>query len=401
MKSDTDPTNSSPAPAADRDVHRSRVPRLARQSDTMLIWAIRIVFVLVSAGLGSRMARAVGEAAKASGITLSPFLLFTGVMIVTFLVVGIDLLTPRKRIQTLSAIYFGLIVGLILANLVHDALEPSLGWIFNPSLPPALPQSVFGLLTVMICYFCVSTLLQTKDDFRFIIPYMEFSREVKGSRPLVLDTSVVIDGRIADVAEARVLDQPLVVPRFVLQELQGIADSSDKLRRNRGRRGLDILNRLQKMAGIEVRIHDGEIPELAGIREVDQRLVVLAKHLGGKVVTNDYNLNKIARLQGVDVINLNDLANALKPIVLPGEALTVKLIKRGEEPGQGIGYLDDGTMVVAEQGIHHLGEMVRLTVTSVLQTSAGRMIFGRLDGVVPSRSAGPYPPHENLGKPGA
>ena len=234
---------------------------------------------------------------------------------------------------------------------------------------------------IFICYVCISTLLQTKDDFRFIIPYMEFSKEVKGARPLVLDTSVVIDGRIADVAETRVIDQPMVVPRFVLQELQSIADSSDKLRRNRGRRGLDILNRLQKSPGIEVRIHDAEIPELAGIREVDQRLVVLAKHLGGKVVTNDYNLNKIARLQGVEVINLNDLANAMKPIVLPGESLTVKLLKRGEEPGQGVGYLDDGTMVVAEQGAYHLGETVRLTVTSVLQTSAGRMIFGRMEPV--------------------
>jgi uncharacterized protein YacL len=257
-----------------------------------------------------------------------------------------------------------------------------------------------GVLMIFICYICVSTLLQTKDDFRFIIPYMEFSKEVKGARPLVLDTSVVIDGRIADVAETRVIDQPLIVPRFVLQELQGIADSSDKLRRNRGRRGLDILSRLQKSAGIEVQIHDAEIPELAGIREVDQRLVVLAKHLGGKVVTNDYNLNKIARLQGVEVINLNDLANALKPIVLPGESLNVKLIKRGEEPGQGVGYLDDGTMVVTEQGAYHLGEMVRLTVTSVLQTSAGRMIFGRVDAP-PARSSVNAPPtHESPGRTG-
>src|SRR5581483_7423930 len=209
------------------------------------------------------------------------------------------------------------------------------------------------LILIFICYICISTLLQTKDDFRFIIPYMEFSKEVKGARPLVLDTSVVIDGRIADVAEARVLDQPLVVPRFVLQELQGIADSSDKLRRNR----------VQKLPGIEVKIHDADLAELQGIREVDQRLVVLAKHLGGKVVTNDYNLNKIARLQGVEVINLNDLANAMKPIVLPGESLTVKILKKGEEQGQGVGYLDDGTMVVAEQGGYHLGETVRLTVT--------------------------------------
>ena len=161
--------------------------------------------------------------------------------------------------------------------------------------------------------------------------------------------------------------------------MQGIADSSDKLRRNRGRRGLDILNRLQKSTEVEIRIFDSELPELAGIREVDQRLVVLAKHLDGKVVTNDYNLNKIARLQGVDVINLNDLANALKPVVLPGESLAVKLIKRGEEPGQGVGYLDDGTMVVIENGRDYVNRTVHIAVTSVLQTSAGRMIFGRFE----------------------
>jgi uncharacterized protein YacL len=249
-------------------------------------------------------------------------------------------------------------------------------------------MAISSVMMIFMCYVCIATLLQTKDDFRFIIPYVEFSKEIKGARPLVLDTSVVIDGRIADVAETKVIDQPMVVPRFVLQELQGIADSSDKLRRNRGRRGLDILNRLQKSPGIEVRIDDADLPELAGIREVDQRLVILAKHLGGKVVTNDYNLNKIARLQGVEVINLNDLANAMKPIVLPGESLNVKLIKRGEEPGQGIGYLDDGTMVVAEQGSQHIGEMVRLIVTSVLQTSAGRMIFGRTELLAPANRGG-------------
>jgi uncharacterized protein YacL len=358
----------------------------------MLLNVIRALFVLIVAGLGVRLAKAAGNSTNWS-------LLFVGAMALSVMVLLIDIFTPRKRIQTISGVYFGLIVGLILSYYLQIAIEPALAMVLNRSnLPEDLPQVVTSILTAVICYVCVSTLLQTKDDFRFIIPYMEFSREVKGARPLVLDTSVVIDGRIADVADSHVIDQPLVVPRFVLQELQGIADSSDKLRRNRGRRGLDILNRLQKSAGIEVKIHDGDIPELAGIREVDQRLVILAKHLGGKVVTNDYNLNKIARLQGVDVINLNDLANALKPIVLPGEALTVKLLKRGEEPGQGVGYLDDGTMVVAEQGFGHLGETVRLTVTSVLQTSAGRMIFGRLDSVVANRGAGQHPPHENLGK---
>ncbi len=368
----------------------------------MLIISIRALFILVAAGLAARLATRAG-----SLDVVNPALVFTTVMGAAILAVVADVLTPRKRIQTISAVYFGLIVGLILSYFLQLAVEPALALVTGPkNLPGELVPLVFTVMTVIICYLCVSVLLQTKDDFRFIIPYMEFSREMKGARPLVLDTSVIIDGRVADVADAKVLDQPLVVPRFVLQELQGIADSSDKLRRNRGRRGLDVLNRLQKLPGVEVRIHDSELPEMAGIREVDQRLVILAKHLGGKVVTNDYNLNKIARLQGVEVINLNDLANALKPVVLPGELLTVKLIKRGEEPGQGVGYLDDGTMVVVESGFQHLGELVRLTVTSVLQTSAGRMIFGRLDSVVagpggggggrPAGAAGP-PRHDDRG----
>ena len=363
----------------------------------MLLMLIRAIFIFVVAGYGVRAAKIVG-----AHNLVNPYLLFIAVVFCAVLMVVADLLTPRKRIQTISAVYFGVIVGLFLTNLINEAMRPTL----ENLMDSRVHVIVSSFLMIFICYICISTLLQTKDDFRFIIPYMEFSKEVKGARPLVLDTSVVIDGRIADVAETRVIDQPLVVPRFVLQELQSIADSSDKLRRNRGRRGLDILNRLQKSQGIEVRIHDAEIPELAGVREVDQRLVILAKHLGGKVVTNDYNLNKIARLQGVDVTNLNDLANAMKPIVLPGEALTVKLLKRGEEPGQGVGYLDDGTMVVAEQGAYHLGETVRLTVTSVLQTSAGRMIFGRMEAMpagnrsVSSAAAPAHPEGQGPANPG-
>jgi uncharacterized protein YacL len=338
----------------------------------MLLVLVRAVFVLVTAGLAVRTSRIVGESQLAS-----PYIVFIGVMLAAVVAVVADVLTPRKRIQTISAIYIGFIVGIFLSYLLSNALQPTM----QLYLDSRVHMMAASFCTIFICFICISTLLQTKDDFRFIIPYVEFSKEIKGARPLVLDTSVIIDGRIADVAETKVIDQQFIIPRFVLQELQSIADSSDKLRRNRGRRGLDILNRLQKSPGIEVRIYDAEIPELAGVREVDQKLVVLAKHLGGKVVTNDYNLNKIARLQGVEVINLNDLANAMKPIVLPGESLTVKLLKRGEEQGQGIGYLDDGTMVVAEQGAYHLGETLKLTVTSVLQTSAGRMIFGRIDTV--------------------
>jgi uncharacterized protein YacL len=214
---------------------------------------------------------------------------------------------------------------------------------------------------------------------------VEFAKEVKGLKPLVLDTSVVIDGRIADVVETHVLDSQLIMPRFVIAELQAIADSSDKLRRSRGRRGLDILNRLRSNTQVDLTIYDHELPEFAG-QPVDLKLVLLAKHLKGKVVTNDYNLNKVARLHGVGVVNLNDLANALKPVFLPGEMIEVRVVKAGEEPGQGVGYLDDGTMVVIEGGREHIAQHVRIAVTSVLQTSAGRMIFGRYES--PAAMAG-------------
>jgi uncharacterized protein YacL len=220
--------------------------------------------------------------------------------------------------------------------------------------------------------------MQTKNDFRFIIPYVEFSKEVKGRRPYIIDTSAVIDGRIADVVEANIFDSQLIMPRFVIMELQGIADSSDRLRRSRGRRGLDILNKLRANPQVDLEIYDRELPEFAG-QTVDLKLVALAKHLEGKLITNDFNLNKVARLHGVGVVNLNDLANALKPVFLPGERLEVRIVKPGEEPGQGVGYLDDGTMVVIEGGRDHLNEVVGIAVTSMLQTSAGRMVFGRFE----------------------
>ncbi|MBP2018378.1 uncharacterized protein YacL [Symbiobacterium terraclitae] len=199
-------------------------------------------------------------------------------------------------------------------------------------------------------------------------------QEYKGiSRPKILDTSVIIDGRIADIVQAGFLEGPLVVPSVVLEELRHIADSSDVLKRNRGRRGLDILNQIQKQTGADVRIYEGEIDA----PEVDIKLLKLAKMLGGVVVTNDFNLNKVAELQGVQVLNINELANALKPIVLPGEDMTVSVVKDGKEPGQGVGYLDDGTMIVVDGGKRYIGETIEVLVTSVIQTAAGRMIFAK------------------------
>jgi uncharacterized protein YacL len=201
----------------------------------------------------------------------------------------------------------------------------------------------------------------------------------------VLDTSVIIDGRIADICETGFMDGTLVIPQFVLKELQLVADSSDSMKRNRGRRGLDILQKIQKMAGVDVTISDVDFPD---IREVDLKLIELARTLQGKIVTNDFNLNKVAQLRGVEVLNINELANSLKPVVLPGELMKVFILKEGKEYNQGVAYLDDGTMVVVDNARKMIGKTIDVVVTSVLQTTAGKMIFGRfIDAAVAAQAA--------------
>ncbi len=201
----------------------------------------------------------------------------------------------------------------------------------------------------------------------------------------ILDTSVIIDGRIADVCETGFIDGTLVIPQFVLKELQLVADSADSLKRNRGRRGLDILSRIQKMAGVEVTISDMDFPD---IREVDLKLIELGRTLQGKIVTNDFNLNKVAQLRGVEVLNVNELANSLKPVVLPGENMKVFILKEGKEYNQGVAYLDDGTMVVVDNARRMISKTIDIVVTSVLQTTAGKMIFGRhIEQGVPAPTA--------------
>jgi uncharacterized protein YacL len=199
----------------------------------------------------------------------------------------------------------------------------------------------------------------------------------------VLDTSVIIDGRIADIAETGFLDGILVIPQFVLRELQLVADSADSMKRNRGRRGLDILQRIQKMANLNIQIIEDDFP---AIREVDLKLIELGKRYEAKVITNDFNLNKVAQLQGVEVLNINELANSLKPIVLPGEIMRVFILKEGKEYNQGVAYLDDGTMVVVDNARKMIGKNIDIAVTSVLQTTAGKMIFGKFDDRTPSGS---------------
>jgi uncharacterized protein YacL len=319
-----------------------------------------------------------------------------------------DAREKEKRVAAVSSVYFGLLFGLLfgwLFGLGIDSVIQSLPSAFatDPEVGRQLAAKASVLTRVLItlisCYVSISLLVQTRDDFRFIIPYVEFNKQVKGGRPLVLDTSVIIDGRIADLCDTRIIDTRLIVPKFILQELQGIADSSDKLKRNRGRRGLDILKKLQTNTKLDLHIQEGSVGEVkpGEKMKVDERLVAFAKIVGGRVVTNDFNLNKMAQLQGVDVINLNEVANSLKTVALPGEYLAVKVVKPGDQIGQGVGYMDDGTMVVVEQGRNLIGQEVSIVVTSVLQTNAGRMIFGRPEqrqsgAFVPVGMSGAYQP---------
>lgn len=270
----------------------------------------------------------------------------------------------------------GMIVGLVISYLVTMPLQDINIHIVSQVLP------IF--ITIFLGYLGFRVGFRRREEFSSLLKTgkkekakpakTEDEMEKSISRPKILDTSVIIDGRIADICSTGFLEGTLVIPQFVLGELQHIADSSDTLKRNRGRRGLDVLNRIQKDLPIKVEIFDGDFEEIA---EVDSKLIKLAKKTNGIVVTNDFNLNKVCDLQQVPVLNINDLANAVKPVVLPGEELTVQVIKDGKEQRQGIAYLDDGTMIVVEEGRDYIGKTIEVIITSVLQTSAGRMIFAK------------------------
>ncbi|MEE6133879.1 PIN/TRAM domain-containing protein [Priestia sp. GS2] len=271
----------------------------------------------------------------------------------------------------------GLILGLIVAYLVGTFLGKIQLQVVSTVLP------IF--LSILLGYLGFQVGFKKRDELVNVFSMPTRIGKKKGSEEeqennqslqslKILDTSVIIDGRIADICQTGFLDGTIVIPRFVLEELQHIADSSDVLKRNRGRRGLDILNRIQKELSMKVEIYEGDFED---IQEVDSKLVKLAKFTSGLVVTNDFNLNKVCELQNVGVLNINDLANAVKPIVLPGEEMNVLVIKDGKEHNQGIAYLDDGTMIVVEEGRNYIGKQIDVLVTSVLQTSAGRMIFAK------------------------
>jgi uncharacterized protein YacL len=283
----------------------------------------------------------------------------------------------RNRIMQMPASgliagMIGLIVGLIVAGLLS----------FPLSLLPAPFSQILPVTLALLCVWLGISIfvMRQRDIFSLFRGRMPGRLAAEGAgtsnegRSVVLDTSVIIDGRIADISRTGFISGTILVPKFVLNELQHIADSPDPLRRNRGRRGLEVLNRLQKESTAPVRFTDQDAP---GVREVDDKLVALAKQLNCAIITNDYNLNHVAQLQGVSVLNINELANAVKAVFLPGETITVTIIQEGREPGQGVGYLDDGTMVVVDEGVRHMRESLVVVVTKVFQTTAGRMIFAK------------------------
>ncbi len=335
------------------------------------------VFSILGGYLGADLAQATGTSVvyyttlmtlvgALFGLVMTPF-------ISTRPVRGIRRMIGQITAETLFAGLMGLIVGLLVAALLTfplSLLPPPFG-----NLMPFVGVLLFGYLGIAIFVMRQSDIISMLRSFRSDEGPGSKKAWGTGNRTILLDTSVIIDGRIADIARTGFLPGTLLIPRFVLNELQYIADSADNLRRQRGRRGMEVLAELQKTPNVTVRISDIDVD---GVREVDDKLVILARQMQCPILTNDYNLNRIAELQGVPILNINELANAVKSVVLPGETITLDIIQEGREPGQGVGYMDDGTMVVVEDGANHIGQRHELVVTKVLQTAAGRMIFARL-----------------------
>jgi uncharacterized protein YacL len=300
--------------------------------------------------------------------------------LVGVLIVSIDIFFKQYTVRNILAVILGLALGLLTHRLFMMVVTYA-------NFTSEVARN-FGIATAIVfSYLGIITVLRGQDEFSLMIPFVHLDSKGPGEEMILLDTSVIIDGRIADIANTHFLSSKLILPRFVLKELQLIADSSDPLKRARGRRGLDVLNAIQSNPNITVKIHELDFPEF---NTVDAKLVKMGQVLQAKVFTNDYNLNKVAELQGVKVLNINDLANALKPVVMPGEEMEIKILKEGKEHEQGVAYLDDGTMVVVDNGKRRLGYTVKVTITSVLQTQAGRMIFAKLsddNGHYPERGA--------------
>ena len=326
------------------------------------LWAIRILFLSLCVLAGYALSQMQPDWVTRGYLGMIIGFGFGGLLL------AVDEMLKGFSLRAFSATTFGLLLGTLVALLIdHSGLfefenpDDRSRWLIRLGL--FLSFGYIGMVLAM---------RSNKEDFSLIIPYVRFSPQNKPDNLLLLDTSAIIDGRIADLIETRLLDGLIIVPRFVLRELQQIADSGDAIKRARGRRGLEMLNRIQRNGSIEVRIHDGDFPDE---KDVDSKLVRLARNLNARLFTNDYNLGKIAALQKVNCVNLHEVAKCLKVILLPGETLHLKIVREGKDKGQGIGYLPDGTMVVVNNGQPHIGQQVEAEVQTLLQTGAGIIVF--------------------------
>lgn len=325
----------------------------------MNLTAVRLLFVVISAFFGYQVGNSYNNAIVGS---------ILGAIISSSIIIA-EIGLRKISVKGLSSTVFGLILGLIMAKLVTEAL------VFS-HISEIEMNFINTSITLIFCYLGMVIGLRGKDEFNLIIPYVRLRRQDKAGEMTILDTSAIIDGRIADICKTGFISGKVIIPRFVLKELQQIADSSDPLKRQRGRRGLEILHIIQKEPNIDVSIHEDDFND---VKEVDAKLIKLAKILEAKIMTVDFNLNRVASLQGIKITNINEVANAIKAVVFPGEELKIRLIKEGKEHSQAVGYLDDGTMVVVEDGRKLIGQEVSVVVTSALQTQAGKMIFTRLN----------------------
>ena len=327
------------------------------------LWAIRILFLSLCIASGYAISQVRPEFTTVNHGEVFGMLIgfgFGGFMI------ALDEMLKGFSLRAFSATTFGLLLGMLVALLIShsplmDNADEKVQWFVRLGL--FLSFSYIGIILAM---------RSNKEDFSLIIPYVRFRPQSQSDNLLLLDTSVIIDGRIADLIEAHFLEGLVVVPRFVLKEIQQIADSTDPIKRARGRRGLEMLNRIQRNTGIEVRIHDGDFSDE---KDVDSKLVRLARNLNARIFTNDYNLGKVAELQKIGCVNLHEVAKCLKVILLPGELLQLKIVREGKDKGQGVGYMPDGTMVVVNKGQPHIGQQVEVEVQSLLQTGAGIIVF--------------------------
>jgi uncharacterized protein YacL len=322
------------------------------------LFILRVFFIFLCVGAAFRLG--------GSNIILSTALgLVIGLVVVFF-----ETFARRVSLKGLSSAVFGVILGILLAWMFMTALA-----FFD--LPQAVASNVKIFVTFIFIYLGLTLGIKGKDEFHLIIPYVKFKRQELKEDQIVVDTSIIIDGRILDIVKTGFLEARFIIARFVLNELQALADSTEHIKRQKGKRGIEVLHSLKKEPNIEVEIYSEDIE---GLNNVDEKIVRLAQNLDAKILTTDYNLNRIAQLQGVRVLNINDLANALKPTFVAGERMQIKLIKEGKEHNQAIGYLEDGTMVVVENAKWLIGKIVDIEVTSVLQSPSGRIVFTKLAG---------------------